>query len=251
MSSLTVSLITFGIIFGSALIGMVLRAALPAHHLRDESRDVVKLGIGLVGTMAALVLGLLVSSAKSSYDAQSTELNQLSANIIVLDRALAHYGPETQEERELLRKAVVGTLDQLWSRDDIGSSRSDPTSIGAEGLYEKIQGLSPKDELQRSLRSQALSTAISIGQMRWLMYEQGATSVSKPLLIVMVFWLAIIFIIWGLLAPPNGTLLATLFVSALSVCGAIFLILEMYSPYQGMIHISDAPLRAVLAHLGQ
>ena len=92
--------------------------------------------------------------------------------------------------------------------------------------------------------------AVNFGQMRWLMYEQGQTSVSKPLLVVMVFWLAIIFLIWGLLAPPNGTLLVALFVSALSVSGAIFLILEMYSPYQGLIHISDVPLRAVLAHLG-
>ena len=251
MSSGTASLITFVIIFGSALTGMLLRTALPADHLRDESRDVVKLGIGLVGTMAALVLGLLVSSAKSSYDAQSTELTQLSASVMVLDRALAHYGPETQEERELLRKAVVAALAQMWSRDNSGSSRLDPTSIGAEGLYEKIQDLSPKDELQRSLRSQALNMAMSFAQTRWLMYAQAATAISWPLLMVMVFWLAAIFIIWGLLAPPNGTLVATLFVSALSVSGAIFLILQMYSPYQGLIRVSDAPLRAVLAHLGQ
>jgi hypothetical protein len=163
VSSGTTSLITFVVIFGSALIGMLLRTALPAHHLRDESRDVVKLGIGLVGTMAALVLGLLVASAKSSYDAQGTELTQMSANIIFLDRALAHYGPETREERELLRKAVVGTLDRMWSRDQIGPSRLEPTSAGVEVLYEKIQGLSPKDELQRSLQSQALSMATSVG----------------------------------------------------------------------------------------
>jgi hypothetical protein len=101
-------MITFVIIFGSALIGMRLRAALPAHHMLNESRDVAKLGIGLVGTMAALVLGLLLSAAKGNYDAQSTALIQLSANVAFLDRALAHYGPETQEERELLRKSVVG-----------------------------------------------------------------------------------------------------------------------------------------------
>jgi hypothetical protein len=139
----------------------------------------------------------------------------------------------------------------MWSRDDTVTSGSDPASIGAEGLYEKIQGLSPKDELQRSLQSQALSMVVSVGQMRWLIYEQAATSVPKRVLIVIVFWLASIFIVWGLLAPPNGTLLAILFVSALSVSGAIFLILEMYNPYHGLIRISDAPLRAVLAHLGR
>ena len=250
MDSGAVSSITFVVIFGSALIGMRLRAALPAHHLRDESRDVVELGIGLVGVMAALVLGLLVSSAKTSYDLQSTELTQMSANVVLLDRVFAHYGPEAQEERELLRKAVFGVLDQMWSKDNGGPSGSAPT-FGAEALYEKIQGLSPKDDRQRSLQSEALSMAMTFGQMRWLIYGQRQTTVSKPLLIVVVFWLATIFLIWGLLAPPNGTLLAIFFISALSVSGAIFLILEMYDPYQGLMRLSDAPLRAVLAHLGQ
>jgi membrane-bound ClpP family serine protease len=92
---------------------------------------------------------------------------------------------------------------------------------------------------------------IDLGQTRWLMFEQGATSVSKPLVIMMVFWLTIVFISWGIFAPRNATIVATLFVAALSVSGAIFLILEMYTPYAGLIRISSAPLRATLAHLGQ
>jgi hypothetical protein len=92
--------------------------------------------------------------------------------------------------------------------------------------------------------------AVNIGQMRMLMYEQGTLSISKPLLAIMVFWLTVTFVIWGLLAPPNGTVIAAILASALSVSGAILLILEMYSPYEGFIRVSDAPLRAALAHLG-
>src|SRR5512147_2492171 len=117
MSSVTVSLIMFSCVFGGAMLGILLHAVLPQHHLSAESKDIVKLGMGLVGTMAALVLGLLVASAKGSYDAQSAELTQMSANIALLDRALAVYGPETKEVRGLMRGAIAGLLDQLWSKD--------------------------------------------------------------------------------------------------------------------------------------
>jgi hypothetical protein len=250
MSSITVSLIVFACIFGGALLGLLLHVSLPQHHLAADSKDIVKLGMGLVGTMAALVLGLLVASAKGSYDAQSAELTQMSANIALLDRGLALYGPETKEERALLRGAVVRILDQMWSKDGASSSPTAAPS-GGEILYEKIQGLSPKNGTQRSIQGQALSIAVDIGKIRWLMYAQQATSVSMPLLSVLVLWLTLIFISFGLFAPFNATVVASLFVSALSVSGAVFLILEMYSPYDGLIQISSAPLRAAFAHLGQ
>ena len=247
MSATTISLIVFACVFGGALLGILLHSVLPQQHLSNESKDIVKLGMGLVGTMAALVLGLLVASAKGSYDAQSAELTQMSANIALLDRALALYGPETKEARNLLRGAVARVLDQIWS----SASLSVPTAAGGEILYEKIQGLSPKNDTQRSLQGQALSMAVDLGKTRWLMYEQATTSVSMPLVIVLVCWLTAIFISFGLFAPFNATVVASLFVSALSVSGAIFLILEMYTPYAGLVKISDAPLRAALAHLGQ
>jgi hypothetical protein len=247
MSATTISLIVFACVFGGALLGILLHAVLPQQHLSNECKDIVKLGMGLVGTMAALVLGLLVASAKGSYDAQSAELTQMSANIALLDRALALYGPETKEARNLLRGAVARVLDQMWS----SASLSVPTAAGGEILYEKIQGLSPKNDTQRSLQGQALSMAVDLGKTRWLMYEQATTSVSMPLVIVLVCWLTAIFISFGLFAPFNATVVASLFVSALSVSGAIFLILEMYTPYAGLVKISDAPLRAALAHLGQ
>src|SRR6266542_3036561 len=250
MSPITVSLIVFACVFGGALLGIFLHAVLPQHHLAADSKDIVKLGMGLVGTMAALVLGLLVASAKGSYDAQSAELTQMSANIALLDRGLALYGPETKEVRALLRGAVVRILDQMWSNDGASSSPMAAPS-GGEILYEKIKALSPKNDMQRSLHGTALRIALDIGQLRWLLYPQAATSVSMPLLVVLVIRLPLIFLRFGLFPPFNATVVASLFVSALSVSGAVFLILEMYGPYSGLIQISSAPLRAALAHLGQ
>jgi hypothetical protein len=249
MSSVTISLIVFACVFGGSLLGIYLHAVLPQHHLSADTRDVVKLGMGLVGTMAALVLGLLVASAKGSYDAQGAELTQMSANVALLDRILAVYGPETKEARDLLRGAVSRLHDQLWSKDDSSPMARPPA--GGEIVYEQIQGLAPKNDAQRSLQGQALSIAMGLEKTRWLMYEQTATSVSIPLLVVLVLWLTFIFISFGLFAPFNGTVISSLFVSALSVSGAILLTLEMYEPYAGLIQISGAPLRAALAHLGQ
>jgi hypothetical protein len=250
MSSITISLIVFACVFGGAIFGMLVRAALPEHHLSNASENIVKLGIGLVGTMAALVLGLLLASAKNSYDTQSNELTEMCAKVIFLDRMLAHYGPETKEARELLREAVSGALDRMWSKDRTSHSQMAP-STGPEVLYGRILGLSPKDDAQRSIQAQALSMLTGLGQTRWLMYTQGVMSVPMPLLVVLAFWLTIIFISFGLFAPSNATVMASLFVSALSVSGAIFLILEFYAPYSGVLQISSAPMRAALAHLGQ
>ena len=251
MSLITVSLIVFAFVFGGAILGMLLHSVLPQHHVSSESKDIVKLGMGMVGTMSALVLGLLVASAKGSYEAQRAELTQMSANVAVLDRVLANYGPETKEARALLRNAVARALDELWSNEGADASRLTPQSAGGEVLYEKIGGLLPQNEAQRSLHGQAVRIVIDIAKTRWLMYEQSTNAVSLPLLITLICWLTVVFISFGLFAPFNATVLSSLFVAALSVSGAVFLILEMYAPYTGVIQISSAPLRAALAHLGQ
>jgi hypothetical protein len=251
MNSIAIRLIVFACVFGAALFGMFLRARLPPQHLSADSKDTVRLGMGMVATTAALVLGLLVASAKNFYDTQSSELTQMSANVILLDRVLAHYGPETKEARDLLRGAVARTLELIWHQDHQQHSQMEPRAAGGEILYDKIQALSPKNDTQHALQAQASSMAIDLGKMRWLMFEQGSTSISLPLLAVLVFWLTIVFISFGLFAPTNPTVIATLFLCALSVSAAIFLILEMYTPFEGLIQISSAPLRNALAHLGQ
>jgi hypothetical protein len=254
MSSIAISLIVFVCVFGAALLATFLRPFLPEHHLSADSKGVVNLGMGLVATMSALVLGLLIASAKNSYDAQSTALTEMSAKIVVLDRVLAHYGPETKEMRDLLRSTVARLLDQMdqmGSKDRTGQIQLEPPSTGREVLLDKVQELSPKDDRQRSFQAQALSVSMGLLQTRWLQYEQTTTAVSFTLLVVLVFWLTVIFFSFGLFAPRNVTVVATLLICALSVSSAILLILEMYTPYGGLIKISSAPLRSALAHLGQ
>lgn len=251
MSSMGISAIVFACVFGGAMFGVFLRAVLPEHHRNPESKDVVKLGMGLVATMCALILGLLVSSAKSYYDTQSSELTEMSSKIVMLDRLLAHYGPETKEIRGMLRTWASDSLDRMWSKQSASSPQSEAPPTEREVLIEKIQELSPKDDKQRALQTQALSLTMDLARMRWLQYMQGANSISMPLLVILVFWLTTIFMSFGLYAPANGTVLTSLFVAALSVSGAILLILEMYAPYKGLIQVSSAPLRYALMQMGK
>ena len=251
MAYIVTSSITFFLIFGAGLLGMLLRRALPQDHLSDDSKDVVKLGMGLIGTMAALVLGLLIYSAKASYDTQSTALLNMSANIISLDRTLARYGPEAQPPRESLRSEVVHLMDRLWPKNMSEMAQLTPTGMLSGNVYDSIEKLSPKDDRQRLFRSESLTLATEIAQARWLMYEQGTTMVCKPLVVAVVFWLTFIFLSWGLFAPVNGTVIATFFIAAFSVSAALFLVQEMYMPYAGIIRISSISLRAALSQLGQ
>lgn len=250
MSYIAVSVLTFFLIFGAGLSGMILRRALPADHLSDSSKDVVKLGMGLVGTMAALVLGLLIASAKGNYDAQSSALLQMSAQVISLDHTLGLYGPEANAARMLLRSEVIHIIGRLWPEQMSQMAELAPTSGLSGTLYDAIAKLSSKDDRERLLRTEGLDLATEIAQARWLMYEQGTTMVSKPLVVVVVFWLTFIFLSWGLFAPVNGTVIATFFVTAASVSAAIFMVQELYMPYAGMIRISSVPLRAALLQLG-
>src|SRR5713101_8220084 len=161
MSSLTISGIVFACIFGGTVLGMILRAILPEKHLSVETKDLVKLGMGLIGTMTALVLGLLIASAKSSFDTQRNGLAQLSANIILLDRTMAHYGTETKDAREMLRASVADMLQHTWPEENPQSGQHEVKSATEgryEGLYEKIQELAPKNDGQRGLQAQALKT---------------------------------------------------------------------------------------------
>jgi hypothetical protein len=251
VSPASIGWIVLACVFGGALLGMVLRLILPEHHLASDSKDVIKLGMSLTATMSALVLALLIASAKSSYDAQRNEITQMSANIILLDRVLAKYGPETKIARDLLHRSVVRVIDQIWPKTNTSTEELDPTAIRADALYDKIEQLSPQNDSQRALKAQALKMGIDLAQTRWLLFEQGGSSIPIAFLVLLIFWVTIIFLSFGLFAPPNATVIVTLFLCALSVSGAIFLILELDRPFGALIRISSAPLRSALVHLGQ
>lgn len=251
MSPMTLSWIMFACVFGGALLGMFLRSTLPEDHLSADSKNVLNLVMGLIATMSALVLGLLVATAQSSYSTRSSEVTQLSANILLLDRVLAHYGPETNRVRDLLKLAVASEAERISAENGapVGPNR-DPRVHAGDALFDALQELSPKNDTQRSLQAQALTIAISLGQTRWLLFEQSGSSIPDAFLVILIFWLSVIFASFGLYAPRNPTVVTALFVGALSVSGAVFLILELDAPFRGLIRLSDAPLRSALSILG-
>ncbi|MBX3380384.1 MAG: DUF4239 domain-containing protein [Phycisphaeraceae bacterium] len=250
MSSLAISLIVCACVFGGAVFGMVLRSLLPEHHLSSETKDVVKLGAGLIGTMAALVLGLLVGSAKGSYDTQKNEVVDLAASAVMLDRTLAHFGPESDAARESLRRTTSGVIERLWSRSPSGQSTPPVVQQSGDSLYDQIHQLDAKSDEQRAAKAEAQNILSSLARTRFLLFAQSGSSISITLLSVVSFWLAAVFTSFGLFAPRNATVVATLLAAAMSVSGAVFLVLELDRPFTGMIRISDEPLRNAFEQLG-
>lgn len=251
MYPVKVSLIVLGCVFGGTLLGMILRRVLPEDHLNPESRRVLNLALGLIGTVSGIALGLLVATAAGEYNSQKSALTEISAKFVLVDRLLADYGTEAKESRELLRNYVSRMLDQIWPENGSGHALLDPYATHAENVFDAVQQLSPANDTQRTLKGQIVSLGVSIGQSRWMMYEQGSVPFPWPFLSVVVFWFTIVFISFGVNAPRNATVVVGLFLCALAVAGAVFLILELYSPFQGWLQISSTPLRSALAQLGK
>jgi hypothetical protein len=247
MNALALACITFVCISGGALLGMFL----PGHRLSTDDKDVVRLGTGLIGTIAALVLGLLIASAKSSYDTQSTQVTQMTSNVVLLDNLLAEYGPETNEVRNLLRSGIVVLADRMWreSSSDVAKARPFEVSTVSDAFFVKLQQLSPQNDSQRSLQARAIQIATDIAQTRLLLFAQTNNSIPMPFLVVLIFWLTIIFGSFGLFAKPNAIVFGSLFVFALSAAGAIYLVLELGQPFSGLMQISSTPLRNALMPL--
>jgi hypothetical protein len=200
--------------------------------------------MGLVATMSALLLGLLVSSAKGSYDQTRLEVIQMGAKITFLDRVLTLYGPETAALRDGLRSATRDAVTQMWGGDE---SRRASSLAKGDAFYAAVQALSPHDDLRHSLKAQALGLVVEIAQMRTLLHAQSVTTISRLLLVVVVCWLSIIFFSFTLFAPANATANAALLVAALSVAGAIFLILELDGLFTGVIKVPSEPLSKALS----
>ena len=252
-SSLTLSLISAGCIFGGVLLGIFLRRVLPDQHLQDESKDAIKLGAGMVATVSALVLGLLVASAKDTFDTTEEDLTQRASKIIFLDRLLADYGPETKETREQLRRTVAASIEMIWPKEK--------NSAVELSNYERMRGMQvtqlmllrivPTTDAQRRLYDTAQQILTDLRQSRWVLIERGQHVIPIPFLVVLLFWLTMLHVSFGLFAPLNGTVITVLFVSALSVSAAIFIVLDMTHPLQGVVQVSSTPMRKALELLGQ
>ncbi len=236
---------------GGAAGGVLLRRILPKHHLNDHSKDVVRLGAALVATMSALVLGLLITSAKNTYDTQRDEVRQITAKLVLLDNLLKRYGPEARPAREFQRQAIGPMIERVWGGRAVKSPMGAPFRPYTEAdlIYGAIEGLSPQNDLQHALKFRALETISSITEARVLLFEQWDAGLPVPLLVVLIFWLTILFASFTLFSPINPTGGVVLAIIALSASAAIFLILEMNSPFNGLMQIPSAPMRNALGVL--
>jgi hypothetical protein len=253
MTALTVSLLTFVCCCASAATGVFLHIKLPDHHLDSESKDVMKSVMGIIATMAALVLGLLIASSKNAFDTQSKEIQQLSANVVQLDRVLASYGPETREIRGMFKAGVISAHRMVWPENQSQPANLNPFVIQEETgvFYNSLQNLSPKTEMQRHAQEAALQLLPIIAQTRMLMFEQMRGTISWPLLEVLISWVTMLFLGFGMFARPHATIAVTLMIGALSVASAVFLIVELSQPYQGWMRVSDSSIQFAISHINR
>jgi hypothetical protein len=248
-----IGFVTFACAFGGALLGNYIRTLLPPTHLSKESQDIMRLGMGLVATMTALLLGLVTASARSSFDSQDSAIRTSMSNILTADRLLARYGPETKPTRDLLKQAVAYRLQTTWPEDvttGAGFVLEQP-GIPVEQIENQILQLSPTTDTQRWFKSEALKLTVDVVKTRWRVLESQGGSVPFAFLVVVIFWLTVTFTSFGLYAQQNASVTAVLFVSALSVAAAVFLILELDGPFTGVIKVPSASVRYALQQLGQ
>lgn len=253
MSGLTIALVSGGCIFSGTLLGLGLRRILPEHHLNADSKDAVKVGAGMISMMAALVLGLLVSSAKNNFDSTNSAITESSAKVILLDRFLANYGPEAHDIRRELRQSLLASIEMLWPEERTAGSTLEKfeRANAMERVLGKMRELKPQNDIQRELQKRAVDLCHEMLLTRWLQIQQAQTSLPVAFLVILLFWLTMLYMTFGLFAPHNVTVVAVMFVGALALATAVFLIVEMNHPMQGAMKVSSAPLRKAAELLGR
>jgi hypothetical protein len=251
MSSAAVSFVVFALVFTGAIVGMALRRALPQEHLAEDAKDTMRLAVGLVAAMTGLVLGMLVSSAKTYYDGQRSKVAEMSAEVILLDNALAVFGHDGESLRKVTRQSVGDAVDRIWPKEKSRLAELRPKN-NDDIANAQLQLLIPKNDEQVYAKTQVASLMQSLRRSYWLMFlESEQATIPLPLLSVVTLWLVAIFISFGIFAPRNWTVIATLIICALSVSGAIFIIMEMYSPFSGVLRVSSAAVRDAMEQLAR
>jgi hypothetical protein len=241
MSSIALSILTLGCIIAGILLGSLL----PGHKVNSDTKEAIRLGTGLIGTIAALVLGLLIASAKSSFDTQTGQIRQVTANIMLLDVLLAEYGPDAAEARRTLRKQTESLVENVWHKDRSPHATFEVSPAGL-ALYEQTQSLTPATASQRFLQARAIQLIADTAQTRLLLFTQGQNPIPLPFLAMLVFWLTILFASFSMFARPSPIMIGTLGLFALSATGAIYLILELGQPFSGLLMIPSQPLADAL-----
>ncbi len=250
MSAVSLSLIVAAAIFAGGLAGLGLQRVLPARHLSKETLDVIRLGTGMLSVLASLVLGLLIATAKSTYDATEHAIQTYAADLILLDETLRDYGPGAATIRDRLRSYTARVLDDVWSsRRDHTSLENRDAGLLLEHARDDIRALAPVDAGQRWLQGEALRLGTSLLSQRWLLIEQSGPGVRGTVVAILVGWIVLIFVSFGLNAPRNATVVGALLVCALAIGTANFLVHEMDTPFEGLLKISSRPMRSALQHM--
>ena len=251
MNPTAISLAVAFFVFAGAVIGLVLHRVVPKAHLTKDTQDVVRLGTSMLSVMASLVLGLLIATAKTTYDRTEHDIRSYAAELILLNETLRDYGNDAAVPRALLRKYTAMLLEDSWPLAEARPVQVENALTGAmlEHVREAIRALTPIDAGQRWLQDQALQINIGLLRQRWLLIEQNGPSVQPVVIIILVSWIALIFASFGLNAPRNGTVVVAFLVCSLAIGGSIFLILQMDDPLGGVLRISSGPIVSALGHM--
>ena len=247
MSHLVIGLISFGAIFGGALLGLFAARFLPGHHLSKETQSAITVSVAVLGTLAALVLGLMITAANSSFSARSDEVRELSLQLIRMDRNLHRYGPEADTARTKLHDWATAKTHQLFPVKGEVNPTSDQTIVMLEAVQDALLDLKPENEHQTYLRTLCLRLSSTMIEARWALETRAAHSIPVPFLVLLIFWLSIVFASFGLFAPTNAVTIAALLLCSLAVAGGIYMIEELDKPLSGFVHLpSDSMERALL-----
>lgn len=250
LNPLIIGVVVFVVILAGAFAGWALKQRLPDHHLNDETKSLVSVSMAVVATVSALVLGLLISNANTSFSAIGGEVTALSAQILRLDQILRRYGPETGEAREMLRQYAEFKTADLFPDDGVGARLADQSSYELlQRLEDSLLALKPTNSRDQWWLGQAMTLAGKIGDTRWLLAQQVGQGTPKAFVALLVFWLTLLFASFGLFAPRNLTSAVTLTLCAMAIAGAIGMILELEQGFGGLIHISPQPMRQAVATL--
>ncbi|MDI1287343.1 MAG: hypothetical protein PSV46_23355 [Reyranella sp.] len=251
-SYLPFCILAFVAMFGGALIGIFAARALPEHHLSSASASAVKLSTTIIVSLTSLVLALMLTSANSSFSINTGILKKLSSDLIHLDNILRLYGPEANEARTNLRAYATKKNEELFVASERSPTENREASILLDTLLSAILVLSPTDRQQTALVSQAQGITANLYAERWMLWENPGTTVPVQFLFVLIFWLFLIFLSFGIFAPVNVTVITSFFLSALAVTGAILLILELGDPmHRSWIQVSSDPLRNAILEIGR
>lgn len=245
-------LVTFVVLFGGALLGLFLGGILPEKYRSDSTQKIVQTATGMVSLLAALVLGLLVATAKNKFDTINRQTEQFAGSLMLLNRELSNYGPEASDAKALLRKYIVARIEANWPGESgfkRGPDDPPPWKL-LESLQQSLTGLTPKTESQRSEATRASQIAADLAKTTWLQAAQESDHVQHPFVVMMVLWLFVLFVSFGLFAPRNTLVVLSLAIGAVAIAGAVLVIVDMDSPYEGLIVVSPDPMKAALAGIG-